>query len=215
MATRNDSALRPFAAALTLALIAGAVAAALTLIADLTGPRSARNEQAWVAQRIDALLSELQTNNDVLTDAIAVVAPELLGASRPVTIYRARRDGRPVAAVLRTVAPDGYRGPIELLVAVAYDGTLVGVQVLRHSETPGLGDAFQTRDRDWLDKFRGLSLSNPAPPGWTVRKDGGEFDAFTGATVTPRAIVKAVRRTLEYHAANKERIFALPATDDQ
>jgi Na+-translocating ferredoxin:NAD+ oxidoreductase subunit G len=122
-------------------------------------------------------------------------------------VYRARRGGIPVAAVVRPVVPDGYRGPIELLVAIAVDGSLLGVQVIAHRETPGLGDAFETREPEWLGRFRGRSLADPPQQRWTVRKDGGDFDAFTGATITPRAIIAGVRRTLEFYALNRDRLF--------
>lgn len=193
---------------LALVILAAAFAAVLSLINGVTRERIERNEQAWITQRLDALVPPGTYDNDPLTDRISVVAPDLLGSSYPVTIYRARRKGAPVAAILRPIAPDGYRGPIGLLVAIAYDGTLIGVQVIEHKETPGLGDAFERRQPQWLDSFRGRSLSSPAQNRWTVRKDGGDFDQFTGATITPRAIVKQVRRTLEYYAANKERVFA-------
>jgi electron transport complex protein RnfG len=91
---------------------------------------------------------------------------------------------------------------------VAYDGSLLGVQVVRHKETPGLGDQFENRRADWLGEFRGKSLSDPPQQRWSVRKDGGDFDGFTGATITPRAIVRAIRRTLEYYEAQRDRIFA-------
>lgn len=194
--------------AFTLAVIAAGIAILLAAVAQLTSERIARNQQAWIKQHLDALLAPGSYDNDPLTDAISVTAPDLLGSSQPVPIYRARRGGEPVAAVLRPIAPDGYRGPIELLVAVRYDGTLIGVQVIRHNETPGLGDAFENREPQWLQRFRGLSLANPPATRWTVRSDGGDFDAFTGATITPRAIVKAVRSALEYYQSNRERIFA-------
>jgi electron transport complex protein RnfG len=124
-----------------------------------------------------------------------------------VTIYRARKGGKPVAAILHTVAPDGYRGPIELLVAIDVSGRLIGVHVVRHNETPGLGDAFENRDIDWLPKFAGRSLDDPPQQRWAVRPDGGDFDAFTGATITPRAIVKAVRRALEFYRAKSSGLF--------
>ena len=119
-----------------------------------------------------------------------------------------------MAAVIRPIAPDGYRGPIELLVAIGQDGTLIGVQVIRHNETPGLGDAFETRDvalaralpRPLADRIRRSSAGPCA-------RDGGDFDAFTGATITPRAIVKAVRNALEYYQRNSQRIFDQPAAE--
>jgi electron transport complex protein RnfG len=194
--------------AISLALIGAAIALALFALAQMTSSRIARNQQGWIRQPLYALLDPDSYDNDLLADAVEIASPDLLGAESPATIYRARRHGEPVAAVIHTVAPDGYRGPIELLVAIAWDGTLLGVQVVRHNETPGLGDAFETRDRDWLKAFRGLSLSNPPQNRWTVRKDGGDFDAFTGATITPRAIVKAVRRALEFYGAQRDRLFA-------
>jgi H+/Na+-translocating ferredoxin:NAD+ oxidoreductase subunit G len=201
----------PVKPALTLAIIAAVLTAVLALVASFTRERIASNEQAWIRQRLDALVPPATHDNDLLTDSIAVTAADLLGSSQPVKIYRARRNGAPVAAVLRPIAPDGYRGPIELLVAVGPDARLIGVQVIRHQETPGLGDAFESRDIHWLERFRGRSLTDPPPQRWTVRRDGGDFDAFTGATITPRAIIKAVRNALEYYQRNSQRIFEQPA----
>ena len=203
----------PVRPALTLAIIAAVLTALVVLVASFTRDRIASNEQAWIRQRLDALVPPATHDNDLLADSIAVTAPDLLGSSQPIKIYRARRAGAPVAAVLRPIAPDGYRGPIELLVAIGQDGRLIGVQVIRHQETPGLGDAFESRDVHWLDRFRGRSLTDPPPPRWTVRRDGGDFDAFTGATITPRAIVKAVRNALEYYQRNSRRIFDQPANE--
>ena len=197
--------------ALTLAILTAVLTALTALIAGVTRDRITANEQAWIRQRLDALVAPETHDNDLLDDSIAVTGPELLGTAQPVRIYRARRGSAPVAAVIRPIAPDGYRGPIELLVAIAPDGRLIGVQVIRHDETPGLGDAFESRDVHWLDRFRGRSLTDPLPQRWTVRRDGGDFDAFTGATITPRAIVKAVRNALEYYRRNSQRVFDLPA----
>ncbi|HKU16947.1 MAG TPA: electron transport complex subunit RsxG [Steroidobacteraceae bacterium] len=212
MATPADDSQRAGARqVLTLAILAGLLTAAIVLVASFTRSRIADNEQAWIKQRLDALVAPATHDNDLLADSITVTSPDLLGSAQPVRIYRARRAGAPVAAVIRSIAPDGYRGPIELLVAIGHDGRLIGVQVIRHEETPGLGDQFESRDVHWLDRFRGRSLTDPPPQRWTVRRDGGDFDAFTGATITPRAIVKAVRNTLEYYQRNDQRIFELPA----
>jgi electron transport complex protein RnfG len=191
----------------TLAVIAAVLTVALVIIAAVTRDRITHHQQAWIKQHLDALVSPQSYDNDPLTDTVQVTAPNLLGTSAPVTAYRLRKSGMPVAVAIRSIAPDGYRGPLELLVAIAPDGTLIGVQVIRHNETPGLGDAFENRDADWLERFRGLSLSNPPQQRWSVRRDGGDFDAFTGATITPRAIVKAVRRTLEFYRGNQQRLF--------
>lgn len=196
--------------AITIVLVAIVGAIGLSLLARATNARIERNTQEWLLERLDLLVPPAMRDNDVLADSIVARAPDLLGTERPVTIYRARSNDRPVAAILHTVAPDGYRGPIELLVAIDIDGRLIGVQVVRHDETPGLGDAFENRNRDWLPKFRGRSLENPPQQRWAVRADAGDFDAFTGATITPRAIVKAVRRTLEFYRAKRAVLFTLP-----
>jgi electron transport complex protein RnfG len=115
------------------------------------------------------------------------------GDGPPVTLHLARRDGEWVATALRVTAPDGYSGNIELMVGVDRKGVLTGVAVLAHAETPGLGDRI-TQDRNWLPAFRGRTLENTR---WAVKKDGGDIDQFTGATITPRAVTHAVRRALE------------------
>lgn len=181
---------------------------ALYATSKLTASRIEHNERAWFEAQIDALVPSAMHDNDMLTDRIEVVAPESLGTRRPVTIYRARRSGMPTAAVINSIAPDGYGGPIELLIAVDYSGTILGVHVLSHHETPGIGNVFEFAGSTWLNAFRGRSLRNPDTPGWNIRKDGGEFEQFTSATITPRAIVKAVQRTLDYYQRNREKIFS-------
>ncbi|MGH8176529.1 MAG: electron transport complex subunit RsxG [Steroidobacter sp.] len=208
MAIPSDARGAVARSAITLAAIGAVLAIVLYTTARFTNERIIRNEQTWIKQHLYLLLQPGSYDNDVLTDTTVARSKDLLGTSAPTTIYRARRGGQPVAAIIHSVAPDGYRGPIELLIAIAWDGTLLGVRVVRHNETPGLGDAFETREADWLDAFAGLSLSNPPQQRWTVRRDGGDFDAFTGATITPRAIVKTVRRSLEYFRAQRDRIFA-------
>jgi electron transport complex protein RnfG len=113
-----------------------------------------------------------------------------------------------VAVLLNAVARDGYAGPIRLLVAVDPAGRLLGVRVLEHRETPGLGDLVDARHSDWIRGFDGRALGDPPPARWTVRKDGGDFDQFTGATVTPRAVVRGVRRVLEYIELHRQELFA-------
>ena len=206
MATPADK--RRFAVpTVTLAIIAAVLTVGLVVLANVTHDRIARNQQAWIKQHLDALVAPESYDNDPLADTIEVTAPGLLGTAAPVTVYRMRKAGLPVAVAIRSIAPNGYRGPLELLVAIAPGGELLGVQVIRHNETPGLGDAFENRDRAWLERFRGLSLTNPPQQRWRVRRDGGDFDAFTGATITPRAIVAAVRRTLEFHRGNEDRLY--------
>jgi len=115
--------------------------------------------------------------------------------------------GWPVAAVFAPVAPDGYNGNIRLLVAVRLDGTLAGVRVLAHRETPGLGDNIEAERSDWILGFSGKSLQDPKADSWKVQRDGGVFDQFTGATITPRAVVKAVKNTLLYYQEHGQKLF--------
>jgi electron transport complex protein RnfG len=129
-----------------------------------------------------------------------------------VTLYRAYRNGRPVAVLGTPVAPDGYSGSIRLLIGLYADGTLAGVRVLAHRETPGLGDFIEASRSDWILGFAGKSLHDPTASGWAVRKDGGVFDQFTGATITPRAVVKAVHRFLIYYEQQRERLFTPSAS---
>jgi electron transport complex protein RnfG len=206
MATPADKR-RFIVAAATLAGIAAVLVICLVVLANVTRERIVHNQQAWIKEHLDALVAPTDYDNDPLTDTIEVTAPGLLGTTAPVTVYRMRKAGLPIAVAIRSIAPNGYRGPIELLVAIAPGGHLLGVRVIRHDETPGLGDAFENRDRGWLEKFRGLSLTNPAQQRWSLRRDGGHFDAFTGATITPRAIVAAVRGTLEFHQGNEDRLY--------
>lgn len=200
-----------FRLALTLAGLAAILTLTLAALAHVTHERIARNRQAWLLQRLDALIAPESHDNDLFTDRIRLAAPDLLGTDVPAEVFRIRKSGAPAGVAIRSVVPDGYRGPIELLTAIRYDGTLIGVQVLHHNETPGLGDAFESRDPQWLQHFQGLSLNHPPQQRWTVRKEGGDFDAFTGATTTPRAIVKGVRRALEFYAAERDRLFTLPS----
>lgn len=203
----------PWKQAAVIILLAALIGAVLTGIAQCTRGHGEHNSQAWIREHLDALLPAQLADNDLLSDTLVVTAPDMLGTTRSVTIYRARRAGEPTAAALRTVAP-GYRGPIELLVAIDCEGTLLGVRVLRHDETPGLGDAFEKREPQWLERFRGLSLSHPPQQRWSVEHDGGDFDTLTGATITSRAIVTAVRRALEYHQHDRVRICGAPARPD-
>lgn len=201
----------PLMAAAVLLGVVVLLTALLGALAGQTRDRILRNQQSALLQAIDALLPPGSYDNDILQDRILVRSPDLLGSSNAVAIFRARREHAPVAALINAIAPDGYRGPIELLIAIKHDGTLYGVQVLDHDETPGLGDAFENRDADWLTDFRGRSLDDPAQARWTVTKDGGEFDAFTGATITPRAIVRAVRKSLEYYRTHRDNLFGKPS----
>lgn len=137
-------------------------------------------------------------DNDPLKDTKQFTNPKLLGEETPVTFYRARKDGKPAGVIFEAIAPDGYSGKIRILLGVFPDGRISGVRVLHHKETPGLGDKIELRKSKWILSFNGMKLRDDNAAKWRVKKDGGVFDQFTGATITPRAVVKAVRKAMEF-----------------
>lgn len=169
--------------------------------------------QERTLQQLEAVLPPQRYTNNPAADTLQVRNPRL-GTDEPVTAYRARDDGEPEAVVLTVIAPDGYNGPIELLVAINRDGTLAGVRVVEHNETPGLGDAIEAERSDWIRGFRGRSLGDPPREDWTLRQDGGAFDQLTGASITPRAVVRAVARALEYYRDERNRLFTASGEAD-
>ena len=173
-----------------------------------TSSAIAENERQLLLRNLYALLPRDRLDNDIATDTRRLAASTLLGTETETPVYRARRAGEPVAAVFNSIAPNGYSGRIHLLVGVYVDGSLAGVRVVKHAETPGLGDAVEIRKSPWIKSFDGKSLSNPQTSGWAVKRDGGDFDQFTGATISPRAVVKAVHNTLLYYQQNADMIFA-------
>jgi len=193
--------------AVVLALFAVAGTFFVSYTFDNTIDRINENKRLALLKSIHVLISPTAHDNDIFTDIIQVTNKKLLGSKKPVTIYRARKDNKPIAAIINSIAPDGYSGNIELLVAIQYDGTLAGVRVTNHKETPGLGDAVEENRSDWIKTFAQKSLVNPETKGWAVKRDGGEFDQFTGATITPRAIVKAVYNTLRYYKEHRDTLY--------
>lgn len=196
-----------FRSAMLLALVAMIGTALLSGVYTLTRDRIAAQERRVVLEQLSQVLPAENYDNALHGDFLVIHEPVLFRDDGPVKIYRARANGEPVAAVINMVAPDGYNGDIRLLVAIRIDGTISGVRVISHRETPGLGDPIDHRRSDWVLGFDGRSLRDPETDGWAVRRDGGAFDQFTGATITPRAVVEAVQRALEYFASRKDEIF--------
>jgi electron transport complex protein RnfG len=193
-----------FRNALVLGLFAVAGTSLVGLTEEVTRDRIAANERQALLDNLNQVLPAASHDNDIPNDTVRFQVPELGGN---VTVYRARLKGRPQAAVFTTVAPEGYAGPIKLLVGVDMNGRLTGVRVISHKETPGLGDRIELEKSDWVLDFTGRSLGDPAPQQWRVRKDGGIFDQFTGATITPRTVVKSVYNTLTWFQAHRDEIF--------
>ena len=196
-----------------LALFAVIGGGALALPHAGTADRIREQEQATLIGRLNEIVPEARYDNALLKDTTQVQSREIFGTDDAMTVYRARRGDRPVALLLTTVAPNGYSGAIRLLVGVNADGRLAGVRVVQHRETPGLGDKIELSRSAWIRVFTGLSLDNPPAAAWKVRKDGGQFDQFAGATITPRAVVAAVRRTLDYAVRNMDALFAAAAPE--
>ena len=190
--------------------IVGATVVGMTY--ESTYDKIKRNEQLVLLRKLNTILSPSEYDNDLLNDQIPLEQNRLLGSTESSSAYLAYRNNEPVAAVLSAVALNGYSGPIDLLVGIYYDGSLAGVRVVKHRETPGLGDAVESQRSDWILGFNGKSLQAPASAQWKVKRDGGEFDQFTGATITPRAVVKAVHSALIYFEQNRKKIFG--QTDD-
>ncbi|MGB5540819.1 MAG: electron transport complex subunit RsxG [Gammaproteobacteria bacterium] len=178
-----------------------------------TRDRIAANERETLLRKLSQLIPPHAYDNSLLDDSIELPAGEL--ADRPLRVYRARRQGQPVAVVMNAIAPDGYSGSIYLLVGIRHDGSVAGVRVVAHRETPGLGDDIDEERSDWILGFNGRSPDDPPPGQWAVRKDGGVFDQFTGATITPRAVVRAVHAALLYYRAHRDALFATPAVPEQ
>jgi electron transport complex protein RnfG len=220
---------------LSLGVVAMIAAAALAIGNRLTHEAIGQAETADLASSLRQVLPAGMADNDLLADTVKVGAgpsqadvppgggsePGLrarganqVGAggmkgpaagTAPVTVYRARKAGVPTAAVFR-MAERGYAGDIVVLMGVDTTGRLLGVRVVKHAETPGLGDKIEIAKAKWVLDFDGKSLGNPSAEKWAVKKDGGDFDQFAGATITPRAVVKAVKRGLEFFAAHREEI---------
>jgi electron transport complex protein RnfG len=201
------------AAILLLFALVGTAMVAYTY--DNTREKIAANERAMLLRKLHRLIPPGSHDNALLQDTLQVQNRTLLGTSEPATVYRARLNGEPVALVITVVAPDGYSGAIRLLVGINVDGSLSGVRVVSHRETPGLGDAIEEERSDWILGFTGKSLQDPPLQQWAVKRDGGAFDQLTGATITPRAVVKAVRQALLYYRDRKEALFATNETTSQ
>lgn len=170
----------------------------LLLVKQLTDKPIQTAEKQVLLETINQLLPSEEYDNALLNDTTQVTAPKYLNTNEPVTVYRARKNGKPVALIFTTHAPDGYNGDIKIMLAIYEDGRIAGVRVLKHKETPGLGDKIELKKSNWILGFNGLKLRDDNTNLWAVRKDGGGFDQFTGATITPRAVIKAVKNALQF-----------------
>jgi len=194
--------------ALTLVAFAVSFTALMAAVYQVTKAPIAAGEAAARSALFQQIIAKDRYNNAVLEDTISIAPSELLGNKKPTTANLARQDGLPIAVIMEAIAHDGYNGKIKLLIAINRDSTISGVRVIAHKETPGLGDYIDIAKADWIKLFDQESLQKTNSDNWKVTKDGGTFDYMAGATITPRAVVKAVHKTLQYFEKNKATLFA-------
>jgi len=202
---------------IALALFALATALVLSSVDNLTRDKIDYAERLAAQRALLEIVPPERHNNDLLLDTQPV--PEafwsILGLIKGGNIHIARYNGEPIAAIpiaaiVPSVTADGYSGDIAMIIGVNNEGTIAGVRVVQHKETPGLGDKIDLKKNDWILAFNGKSLSNMARSQWAVKKDGGQFDQFTGATITPRAVINQIVATLDYFNQDSDRLFNQP-----
>ena len=195
---------------LLLALFALITALILASTDRVTEDRIAESERLAAQKALFEIVPLALHNNDLLVDLQPI--PEqywlALGLDNGGDVHIARLDDQPVAAIVSSITTDGYSGDIAMIVGINFDGTVAGVRVVDHKETPGLGDKVELRKSDWILSFNGKSLNNPEISKWNVKKDRGDFDQFTGATITPKAVIHQIAKTLEYFEKDRDRLLS-------
>lgn len=195
--------------ALTLLVFALIGTAMLVFVFEKTkAPIEASEKEARLAL-FKQILPESAYNNALLQDKVEIMPNEQLGNRQTSTAYIAKLNGKTAGVILEAIAHDGYSGDIKLLIAIRADSSISGVRVLTHKETPGLGDYIDIGHGDWIKLFDDESIHKTPEAQWQVKKDGGKFDYMVGATITPRAVVKAVLKATQFFEANKQKIFAI------
>lgn len=188
----------PLTAAVRVGLFSFIIVGLVTLVYHASKDKIAENEYLALLHSLQEVLSQNSYDNDLVNDVLQL---------QTYTIYRARKAGKPVAAIIKTTTTHGYNGDIHLLIAITINGRITGVRALNHRETPGLGDKIELKKSDWILSFVQKSLSDNDLSLWAVKRDGGLFDQFTGATITPRAIVNEVKKTALFFQRNQQTIF--------
>jgi len=146
-------------------------------------------------------------DNDLLQDTVIIPSAQYNIGTAETLVYKAKKDGEVSAVAFKFTAPDGYSGAIDMIIGIDKNGNVLGVRVLSHKETPGLGDKIELAKSNWILSFNGFSLENLSPEKWAVKKDGGQFDQFAGATITPRKTVQATYRSLQLFKDKKEELL--------
>lgn len=197
-----------------LGLFALVTATLLALTHEGTKARIAEAEMELAKSALLEIIPESQHNNNLLLDTLKI--PPIYWSTLGIKagdVNVARDDNGVVAVIIPAIAANGYSGDIQMMIGVNIDGSIAGVRVISHSETPGLGDKIDLNKSDWILNFNGKSLENTKPERWKVKKDHGDFDQFTGATITPRAVVQQVLKTLQYYDEDKARLLKMATTE--
>ncbi|QIL86162.1 electron transport complex subunit RsxG [Vibrio sp. HDW18] len=192
---------------LTLAVFACIATGLVALTYTLTAERIHQQQQQQLLQVLNQVIPYHYYDN-ALVQACTLVNDTALGTQQTMHAYLAKRNGQPSAIAIETIAPDGYNGDIKLIIGIADNGSVLGVRVLAHHETPGLGDKIDLRISNWILGFNGQRVSSENQDEWQVRKDGGQFDQFTGATITPRAVVQAVKKAVIYVNQHQQQLHS-------
>ena len=193
-----------------LALFALLATSLVSVTHQLTAGKIEEQQQQELLNVLNQVIPADSHDNELYKSCTLLTSEQYLGTSAPMSAYIAEKDGKKVGMAIEAIAPDGYSGAIKLIVGLDLEGSVTGVRILSHNETPGLGDKIETRISDWIYSFNGKRVDNDKDSRWAVRKDGGEFDQFTGATITPRAVVSAVKKVSLYYRANQQRLFEQP-----
>ncbi|WP_172379820.1 electron transport complex subunit RsxG [Vibrio sp. Vb339] len=194
---------------LVLAIFACASTGLVAVTHYLTKDQIKQQEQAQLLSVLNQVIPHDLHDNELFSSCTLVQAEEL-GTEQAMPAYIAKINGEPSAIAIEAIAPDGYNGAIKVIVGMKIDGTILGTRVLSHQETPGLGDKIDLRVSDWILSFAGKQVTDSNLGRWKVRKDGGDFDQFTGATITPRAVVKSVKQAVQYVNQNNQALLAQP-----
>ncbi len=196
-----------------LAVLAAICTALVAVTHSTSAPRIEQNRQDFLEQSLAPVLAGIDYDGALSESTILIAPPHGLPGDDEVPVYRVYAGGEPVAALFVVRARGGFSGPIRLLIGISADGEITGVRVLEHRETPGLGDLIDADKSDWINQFNGKSLVTPAVTAWSIKRDGGEFDQLTGASITPRAVIKAIKETMLYFESNRDVVFAQGADE--
>ncbi len=206
MNSETNSFKQKFNALLPLLIISVTCVIAIFVVNEITKDKIEINEQKAALAVITEVLP-IEYDNDLLTDNINIEVPDKINNTGSITVYRARLNNQPVAVSLMPVITKGYNGNISLIIGIRYDGALTGIKVLQHNETEGFGDQMHQDKSDWLQIFNNTSISALPEEQWAIKKDDGEFDQLSGATITSRSIISIIYKTLNYYLENQDKFY--------